>query len=108
MDEPWSAENDDVPPPPRRDAPVPPPWYREVAPTPLSESAHVEAKRAVGVWRIIGLVVAACLISYAIGLIGTYTRLSADGRVGFTFSLFYAALIHIAGWWFVGWTMTRR
>lgn len=108
MDEPWSAENDPVPPPPRRDTPTPPPWYREVAPTPLSKQADVDDKRAVRIWRIIALIVAAFLISQVIGLIVTYGTLSDEGRVEFTFSLFYAVLIQIAGWWFVGWALTRR
>lgn len=108
MDEPWSAENDPVPPPPRRDAPIPPPWYQEVASTPLSEKAHEEARRAVRIWRIVGLVVAVFLISYAINVISAYVALSEESRFEITFAAFYAALIQIAGWWFVGWALTRR
>lgn len=108
MDEPWSAENDDVPPRPRRDAPIPPPWYEEVAPTPLSEKAHEEARRAVRIWRIVGLVVAVFLIIYAINVVLAYVALSEESRFEITFAAFYAVLIQIAGWWFVSWAVTRR
>lgn len=107
MNEPRSAE-DDVPPRPRRDAPVPPPWYEEVRPTPLSEKAQEEARHAVRVWRIVAVVVAVFLVIAAVDVARALMALDEEHRYTFTFSLFYAALIQIGGWWFVGWAFTRR
>lgn len=54
------------------------------------------------------LAVAFMLVSLPIGLVNQYRELSTLSQPSIVFSVFYVALIEVAGWWFVWWALRRR